>query len=561
MIVKNIKHYEELDNINLDYQGENRSASFLERNNSVLSYPAKLVPQLVADIIKHIANEREIKTILDPFVGSGTTALEANYLGFDFYGTDLNPLAILIAKTKVLILERNDEIIGIISDFLTEISIEYKPTLKVDIVDFKNIDYWFKKSNIHEISYLKNKINLFIEKQDVKLQEIYSLILLSSLSSCIKASSLSRNSEFKLYRMSPSDIEKFQINSIEMFENKVNDLLDNIINITIQRKSKNNVEIRLKNAKNLDFINEEFIDLVITSPPYGDSRSTVAYGQFSRLSIQWLGDLLSKFLSIPISNDNCDELLLGGKYSSIDINEEVILNTSDTLRNLFQEIDLIINEDLVTFNGILEEVNRIIENVNSNKKVQIKDLNEKFFELIDERVRLDYVRRFNKEAILSKNEIKSRSVLKKNEYIKMIFTDNFYIKDNNIKEDFIGKIGLVRETVKRKIISTPKRKDEILKFFKDLFVVVLETDRVLKNGGIQTWVVGHRTIFGKIQINMKEILLDWFISLGYIKISDLSRDYSFKRLPHHINSTVNRNDRIPTMMKEHILIVQKNKEV
>jgi DNA modification methylase len=31
------------------------------------------------------------------------------------------------------------------------------------------------------------------------------------------------------------------------------------------------------------------IDLVVTSPPYGDSKTTVAYGQFSRLSLQWLG--------------------------------------------------------------------------------------------------------------------------------------------------------------------------------------------------------------------------------------------------------------------------------
>ena len=31
------------------------------------------------------------------------------------------------------------------------------------------------------------------------------------------------------------------------------------------------------------------VDMVVTSPPYGDSKTTVAYGQFSRLSSQWLG--------------------------------------------------------------------------------------------------------------------------------------------------------------------------------------------------------------------------------------------------------------------------------
>ena len=30
-------------------------------------------------------------------------------------------------------------------------------------------------------------------------------------------------------------------------------------------------------------------DLILTSPPYGDSQTTVAYGQFSRLSANWIG--------------------------------------------------------------------------------------------------------------------------------------------------------------------------------------------------------------------------------------------------------------------------------
>lgn len=36
-------------------------------------------------------------------------------------------------------------------------------------------------------------------------------------------------------------------------------------------------------------LEDESVDLVITSPPYGDSKTTVAYGQFSRLSLNWLG--------------------------------------------------------------------------------------------------------------------------------------------------------------------------------------------------------------------------------------------------------------------------------
>ena len=46
------------------------------------------------------------------------------------------------------------------------------------------------------------------------------------------------------------------------------------------------------------------VDLIVTSPPYGDSRTTVAYGQYSRLSAVWLG------LEEP---GRVDGRLMGGK--------------------------------------------------------------------------------------------------------------------------------------------------------------------------------------------------------------------------------------------------------
>ena len=39
-------------------------------------------------------------TVLDPFLGSGTTAVEANILGRNAIGNDVNELAVLISKVK-----------------------------------------------------------------------------------------------------------------------------------------------------------------------------------------------------------------------------------------------------------------------------------------------------------------------------------------------------------------------------------------------------------------------------------------------------------------------------
>ncbi|WP_201779773.1 hypothetical protein [Acidiplasma aeolicum] len=55
-------------------------------------------------------------------------------------------------------------------------------------------------------------------------------------------------------------------------------------------------------------IKEDYADIVVTSPPYGDSHTTVAYGQYSRLSSQWLS----------LINENIDKKLMGGiKLKSI----------------------------------------------------------------------------------------------------------------------------------------------------------------------------------------------------------------------------------------------------
>jgi tRNA G10 N-methylase Trm11 len=50
---------------------------------------------------------------------------------------------------------------------------------------------------------------------------------------------------------------------------------------------------KITNSVNVEYSKfkpkENSFDVVLTSPPYGDSKTTVAYGQFSTLSNEWLG--------------------------------------------------------------------------------------------------------------------------------------------------------------------------------------------------------------------------------------------------------------------------------
>jgi DNA methylase len=544
------------DELNLDYAGENNYASFLSSTSNVHSYPAKAVPNMVFDLLKNVSSQYKVNSVLDPFVGSGTTALETKYMGLDFYGSDLNPLAILLSRTKVLTLSSPAYTIKTIKGFLVNVQNDYKNTEDIDEITFHNIDYWFKEKNIKELSYLKASINKFLMKRSKKNREQYALILFTAFSSTIRVSSLSRNSEFKLYRMSPSDIEKFNINSIDIFINTVNNIVKMLG--TTSNVYKGNVEstIELDNAKYLNFLKDKKVDFILTSPPYGDSRSTVAYGQFSRLSLQWMSDLVYKYLNIKVHSENCDEYLLGGRKSEFEIVDNEIISRSKTLKELVIKMGFVIEDELAQLNYMKSNLVIIQKLISQGVIVNEEDIRNDLLKLIRERIRLRYYRHFNGEASYTTKEVRMLSIEKTEEFFNQLFTLDEQARLVLLKT-LEEVLPAVMETIKRKIISVPRRKEEVLNFFKDLYQVVLRTDEVLSDKGIQAWIVGHRTVLGKININMMEILNDWFISLGYKKITDLTREYSFKRLPHHINSTINRNEQIQTMMQEYILIVQK----
>ncbi|MDO7020563.1 adenine methyltransferase, partial [Brachyspira innocens] len=60
---------------------------------------------------------------------------------------------------------------------------------------------------------------------------------------------------------------------------------------------------------------EKKFNVVLTSPPYGDSKTTVAYGQFSFFANLWLGN-----------NDarKIDNMLMGGKNKKQLLNDSII---------------------------------------------------------------------------------------------------------------------------------------------------------------------------------------------------------------------------------------------
>src|ERR1700682_3661110 len=83
-----------LENIDWDFA----SASTNSTTNTIHPYPAKFIPQIPRHFIEQLSEVGD--TVYEPFLGSGTTAVEANILGRNAIGNDVNELAVLISKVK-----------------------------------------------------------------------------------------------------------------------------------------------------------------------------------------------------------------------------------------------------------------------------------------------------------------------------------------------------------------------------------------------------------------------------------------------------------------------------
>ena len=312
--------------------------------HGIHSYPAMMIYPISRNLLNILTEIRPFNTILDPFSGSGTVLVEAMLKGINrIYGNDLNPLARLISKVKTTLVEEEilsknktqvlkniEKAYSINSKLLSEID-NYILTKKglditektgwgdnapsyikeflsinnsnLEVPDFKNIGFWFRPKVILELQIIKNEI-LKIEDKDIKD------IFLIAFSETIRLVSNRRNGEFKMYRMTPEKIYKFNPNVKDTFTKILLKNIEKEIEFS-KEINDNSINIMITNndAKNLEDIPNASIDLIITSPPYGDSKTTVAYGEFSRLSLQWL----ELYGTTDESIRGIDKNLMGGK--------------------------------------------------------------------------------------------------------------------------------------------------------------------------------------------------------------------------------------------------------
>jgi len=296
------------------------------------SYPA----MMVAPVAKYCLTKwlSDAKTIIDPYVGSGSVLVEASLLGKKSYGIDLNPLAILLSNVKTKSLDYG-EIVSISSKIKNQITdIKFNPDLKFKYTfvipkNITNWEYWYKESYLHDLTIVRSIIDS--NTSDNSLREYFYV----ALSEIVRKASFQRNGEFKRYRLNQKKLNEFHFDVYSNFLEKMN---FNNLGYSDYLKARSEINpqiedpvIKQQDSRYLHWLDDGSIDGLLTSPPYGDSGTTVAYGQYSRFSLEFLN------ISDEIKSSALDNLLLGGKMSKSTLTvDEIHSNTLDgTLAKIY----------------------------------------------------------------------------------------------------------------------------------------------------------------------------------------------------------------------------------
>lgn len=232
-------------------------------------YPARFIPQIPRQAILRWSKTGE--TVLDPFCGCGTTLLESILNERPAIGIDNNDIACLISRAKTA-KYTNDDIME-----LQNFSSNILNIVKSQITDFwtpkyDSITYWFDENAIIDLGRIKTAIENLSNNA-----RLLSSVVLSSI--IVRVSYQYSDTRYvkTTYTYVPES-------AIKWFKAKLDDTIDRlkeIINLPRQ-----DCIVHRGDSRNMYKIEDESIDLIVTSPPYLNAYD---YHKYHRHRLHWVG--------------------------------------------------------------------------------------------------------------------------------------------------------------------------------------------------------------------------------------------------------------------------------
>lgn len=317
--------------------GENYSRDDFAR--SILNYPAMMVPSVQEPIIEKLsyAIDGDV-SLLDPFMGASNALVTGMKYGMNVFGQDINPLSILLSQVKTSFY-LTDELIDAEKRIVSNINSDTSESIEVSFV---NIDKWFTRNAQIELSKIYRAI---CKEANLKIRKFFWVVLAET----IRLTSNDRTSTFKMHMRPIEEINTRLVSAIKTFsvvsKKNIKNISEYILILTLNGYIKRGRYIKKADVVWGDTLSgiktKKTFNLLVTSPPYGDNQTTVTYGQFSYLPLQWIpmGDIDNAIeLEYLKTTQEIDTKSLGGQVKgNIKDIEDELFEKSTTLKKFITQ--------------------------------------------------------------------------------------------------------------------------------------------------------------------------------------------------------------------------------
>ena len=273
-------------------------------------YFGKFPPVIATYLITEYTAPGDI--VFDPMCGSGTTGVEAMYLGRKAFINDINDLSVLLSKVKTKHIDKE-----ILSRELDNIKNNYKPLTfeeySYEPVGLKNYKHWFLDKTCDSLRGLKKII------EDIKDIDVRNFFL-ANFCAIIRPVSRATTQQGRLFL----DVETAKEDALESFLKKTIKNIEKIDSLV----NNNDVFVLSKDIKEEIFPEVNKAKLIIMHPPYFNSYK---YSSINSLELSWLGIDKSNF-----SKKEIREFFKVGKAENVD---RYVKDMFDSIDNMKEYLD------------------------------------------------------------------------------------------------------------------------------------------------------------------------------------------------------------------------------
>lgn len=267
-------------------------------------YTAKFIPQIPSRLIEKYSKKNQI--VIDPFMGSGTTLIEAKLLGRHSYGLDTNPLSYKISSAKTLqitkpILEEIDDFINwlLLNQHDKQDKNKIPPCLVPEV-----LTPWFREDVRQKISRILVQINRYSTEVQNFLEIGLSNLLkgmsnarMDSVTPLLPTSHIYTDRKH-YYREVNNNTREIPV--FKRLLSQIKRMKAAIIQFNLEVDNNIICKPMMGDARMLSsFVN--YCDLVVTSPPYWSAKN---YEAIHKLSIELFGLKTDSNLEIGRKSDS-----------------------------------------------------------------------------------------------------------------------------------------------------------------------------------------------------------------------------------------------------------------